>query len=103
MNDLRDRIQVVLGILDETEAARMAGQYDLVVANIIAHIIGSIAPQLAQVLAPHGLLIVSGIIEARRHEAEAPLLAAGLVLVEQVKIDDWLALVFRHITGTEHE
>src|SRR5437868_7305868 len=78
MNDLRDRIQVVLGILDETEAARMAGQYDLVVANIIAHIIGSIAPQLAQVLAPHGLLIVSGIIEARRHDAEDPLIAAGL-------------------------
>jgi ribosomal protein L11 methyltransferase len=103
MNDLSDRIQVVLGVLDETQAARMAGQYDLVVANIIAHIIGSIAPQLAQVLAPHGLLIVSGIIEARRHDAEDPLLAAGLVLVEQVKIDDWLALVFRHTTGTEHE
>jgi ribosomal protein L11 methyltransferase len=103
MNDLSDRIQVVLGILDETEAARMAGQYDLVVANIIAHIIGSIAPQLAQVLAPHGLLIVSGIIEARRHDAEDSLLAAGLVLVEQVKIDDWLALVFRHTMETEHE
>ena len=49
---------------------------------------------LAQVLAPHGLLIVSGIIEARRHDAEEPLVAAGLILVEQVKIDDWLALVF---------
>ena len=103
MNDLSDRIQVVLGVLDETETARLAGHYDLVVANIIAHIIGSIAPQLAQVLAPHGLLIVSGIIEARRHDAEDPLLAVGLVLVQQVKIDDWLALVFRHTTGNEHE
>jgi ribosomal protein L11 methyltransferase len=96
MNDLSDRIQVVLGVLDEAEAARMAGQYELVVANIIAHIIGSIAPQLAQVLTPGGTLIVSGIIESRRHDAEDPLVAAGLTLVEQVKIDDWLALVFRH-------
>src|SRR5256714_3062216 len=52
MNDLSDRIQVVLGVLDEAEAARMAGHYDLVVANIIAHITRSIALQLAQVLAP---------------------------------------------------
>ena len=99
MNDLSDRIQVVLGVLDETKAASMAEQYDLVVANIIAHIIGSIAPQLAQVLAPDGTLIVSGIIEARRHDAEDPLIAAGLALVEQVKIDDWLALVFRRAMG----
>ena len=95
MNDLTDRVQVVLGVLDEMEAVRMAGQCDLVLANIIAHIIGSIASQLAQVLAPEGLLIVSGIIEARRQDAEGPLLAAGLELVEERHIDDWFALVFR--------
>ncbi len=95
MNNLQDRIQVVLGVLDDAEASRMAGQYDFVIANIIAHIIGSIAPQLAQVVSPTGVLVVSGIIEARRHDAEDPLLAAGLELVEQVMIDDWMALVLR--------
>jgi ribosomal protein L11 methyltransferase len=95
MNDLGDRIKVVLGVLDEVEAERMAGRYDLVLANILAHIIGSIAPHLARVLAPQGLLVVSGIIEARRHEAEGPLLESGLELVEEVKIDDWLALVYK--------
>ena len=96
MNGLSELIQVVLGVLDEAEAKRMADQYDLVVANIIAHIIGSIAPQLAQTLAPDGLLVVSGIIEARRADAEQPLLAAGLELVEQTMIEDWLALVYQH-------
>ena len=95
MNDLSDRIKVVLGVLDEEAAGRMAGQYDLVLANIIAQVIGSLAPQLAQVLAPNGLLIASGIIEARREDAEAPLLAAGLELVESLMIEDWLALVLR--------
>ncbi len=95
MNGLQERISVVLGVLSEEEAARKQGQYDLVQANIIAHIIGSIAPQLAQVLTPAGTLIVSGIIEARRPDAEQPLLAAGLELVEQRQIDDWFALVYR--------
>jgi ribosomal protein L11 methyltransferase len=95
MNGLSERIQVVLGVLDEAEATRMTGQYDFVIANIIAHIIGSIAPQLARVVSPTGVLVVSGIIEARLHDAEDPLLAAGLELVEQVMIDDWLALVYR--------
>ncbi|TMF47602.1 MAG: 50S ribosomal protein L11 methyltransferase, partial [Chloroflexi bacterium] len=49
----------------------------------------------AQVIAPGGLLIVSGIIEERRHEAEQPLLAAGLTLVDQLMIDDWVALIMR--------
>jgi ribosomal protein L11 methyltransferase len=93
-NNLQDRIEVVQGELDREGAQRMAGQYDLVVANIIAHVIGSIAPELAEVVAPGGLLVVSGIIEARRSDAEGPLLEAGLRLVEETKIDDWLAIIY---------
>ncbi len=92
-NNLTDRITVTLGVLDQAEAARLADQYDLVLANIIARVIGSIAPQLAQVLAPGGQLIASGIIEDRRHEAEQPLLAAGLTLLDTVMIDDWVTLI----------
>jgi len=92
-NSLGERVSVSLGTLDEAEAARLAGQFDLVLANIIARVIGAIAPQLAQTLAPGGLLITSGIIEDRRHEAEKPLLAASLKLVDQVTIDDWVTLI----------
>ena len=94
-NHLSDRINVVLGVLDETESTRLSGQYNLVLANIIARVIGSIAPYLAQVLAPDGMLITSGIIEDRRHEAEQPLLAAGLKLIDQVMIDDWVTLIMQ--------
>jgi ribosomal protein L11 methyltransferase len=94
-NGLSERMTIRLSILDEAEATRHANQYDLVLANIIARVIGSIAPQLAQVLAPGGLLITSGIIEERRHEAEQPLLATGLQLIEQIMIDDWFTLVMR--------
>ncbi len=95
MNHLSDRVQVVLGVLGESEAERLAGRYDLVLANIIARVIGSIASNLAEVLAPGGILITSGIIEDRRHEAEEPLLAAGLKLIDQVTIDDWVTLILQ--------
>ena len=95
VNGLKDRVSIALGTLDEAGAARLAGQFDLVLANIIARVIGSIAPQLAQVLKPGGLLISSGIIEERRHEAEQPLLAAGLQLLAEAKIDDWITLMLK--------
>jgi ribosomal protein L11 methyltransferase len=95
MNQLSDRMNVVLGVLDEVEATRLSGQYDLVLANIIARVIGSIASNLAQVLAPDGILITGGIIEDRRHEAEMPLLATGLKLIDQVMIDDWVTLILQ--------
>ncbi len=93
LNHLGDRIHVVLGVLDEAEAQRMEGRFDLVLANIIARVIGSIAPLLARVMAPNALLLAGGIIEERRHEAEQPLLDAGLRLIERVMIDDWVTLV----------
>lgn len=92
-NGLSERIRVVLGVLDEMEAEHMAGQFDLVLANIIARVIGGIAPQLARVMAPGALLIAGGIIEERSHEAEQPLLAAGLRPLQRVMIDDWITLV----------
>ncbi|MBV8694686.1 MAG: 50S ribosomal protein L11 methyltransferase [Ktedonobacteraceae bacterium] len=95
MNGLEERVKVVLGVLNEQEAARMAGKYDLVVVNIIAHVIGLLAPQLARVLAPDGLLIVSGIVEARLHDALDPLLAQKLEVIDRVMIDDWIALMLR--------
>jgi ribosomal protein L11 methyltransferase len=95
INKLGDKIVVKLGILDEGEAARMAGQYDMALVNIIAHVIGGMAPQLAQVLVPGGMLIASGIIEARRVDAEPALLAAGLELIDQAMIDDWIVLIMR--------
>ncbi len=95
LNGLSERVNVVLGILDDAEAERLAGGYDLVLANIIAHVIGSIAPQLARVLAPEGVLITSGIIEARLQDATGPLQAAGLEQIGQVMIEDWLALAWR--------
>src|SRR5256884_9090583 len=48
VNNLSDKITVVQGVLDEAEAARMAGQYDLGLGNIIEQVIGGMAAPIAR-------------------------------------------------------
>lgn len=71
-------------------------QAPVVAANILASVISSmLADGLAELVAPHGLLILSGILD---HQAESILnLAAehGLSLVEQRQSKDWIALCLK--------
>ncbi len=77
------------------EAVRALVPARLVVANIIARVIGELAPALLAATAPGGTLVASGIIAERRHEAEAPLIAAGLRDIQVRQEGDWLTLVGR--------
>jgi ribosomal protein L11 methyltransferase len=67
----------------------------VVVANIIARVIGELAPALVAATAPGGTLIASGIIAEREHEAAEPLRAAGLAHIERRQSGDWVALIGR--------
>lgn len=69
------------------------GTFDLVLANIIARVIGQLAPALLRAVRPGGTLIASGIIEERRHEAEQPLIDAGLRDIRAVVENDWVTLL----------
>jgi ribosomal protein L11 methyltransferase len=88
-NSLGDVVEVKLGSLESVE-----GQYDLVVANIFAHVIISMAPALAHVVRPLGILIVSGIVSARAGDVIKKLCAVGFTLEEERSLDVWHALVF---------
>lgn len=69
------------------------GQFDLVLANIIARVIAQLAPALLRAVRPGGTLIASGIIAERLDEAEAPLRAAGLTNIRREQEDDWVTLL----------
>jgi ribosomal protein L11 methyltransferase len=68
------------------------GQFDLVLANIIARVIAQLAPALVRAVRPGGTLIASGIIVERLEEAETPLRAAGLLEIERYQEGDWVTL-----------
>lgn len=88
-NGVQDKIAVELGSLGVTAI----GQYDLIVANIIAHVLCAIAQELTAALAPGGILITSGIILEREDEVAVSLAAAGLRQRERHRDGDWVALV----------
>jgi ribosomal protein L11 methyltransferase len=77
----------------------LAGQYrlssaQLVLANILAPVLVRLLEGgLAQLVAPGGVLILSGILAEQEPALRAALAAAGLHLTAERRSGDWLALV----------
>lgn len=89
-NGVADRVRVI-----EAPSPAGLGQWDIVVANILPHILLDMADALAACLAPHGVLILSGILDTHVVEVELGFAARGLTMTEQRQEKDWTALVFR--------
>lgn len=75
---------------------RVAGGYDLVMANIVASVVIALCPFIPQYLNAGGRFLCSGIIEERAEEVEEALLGAGFVIREKRRASDsedsaWLA------------
>ncbi len=76
------------------------GHFDLVLANLTAEVIVSLASELARVLRPQGHLIVAGVLSERQAGVAAAVTAAGLDLRHtQTDGEWWAALAQRHHTG----
>jgi ribosomal protein L11 methyltransferase len=79
---------------DSQRSAFSVQRFDLIVANIIARVLATLAADLAGALAPGGTLIASGIIAEREDEVVAAFVAAGLAPVERRQEGDWVALIY---------
>ncbi len=69
--------------------------YDVVVANIVADVIISLAPQVRHFLKEDGWFLTSGIIDDRADEAAAALTAAGWNIVESCTSEGWYCYICR--------
>lgn len=96
-NGVAERIQVAQASLAEVLAGQFGPQWrgvPLVVANILARVIILLLGQgLADTVAPGGRLIVSGILDTQAADVHAALVDAGLTVLAQEQIDDWVALI----------
>lgn len=70
-----------------------SGEYDGIVANILAPPIVAAASQLRALLRPGGRLIVSGLTTAHEAEVEEALRAAGFGAAGRSQREDWVCLV----------
>ncbi len=68
-------------------------QWPLVVANILAHILIQLMPELAAAVAPGGQLILSGMIEPQEADVRTAAESYGLRVIARRQQEDWVALI----------
>ncbi len=77
------------------EGQPFQGEYDLVVANIIARVLIELASSLARVVRPGGTLILGGIIDSKEAAVHDAFNDVGLSLIRRETCEDWVSLVLR--------
>ena len=86
----------MIGIVEAVEATLPPpGQFDIVVANILPDVILGMVEELVAATKPGGLLIVSGIIEARTEDVKAGLAGRGLTILAVETEGEWVAISAR--------
>ena len=92
-NDLAGRVE--LRVADGTDDPSIAGgaPWDLILANILKGPLIALAPGIADVLAPGGRLILSGLLREQAAEVAAAYEARGLAVRGREEHGDWTVLV----------
>lgn len=86
-----DRTSFALGSVE----ALVDQSFDLIVANIGAHVLRSLAVRLCSSVSPDGAIVLSGVLAEQVDEVLASFASEGLALVSTAAEDDWRALVLR--------
>ena len=92
-NGVEESFRVYTGDVNRDQKLKqaLAGQYQLVLANIIADVIIPLAAVAGDYLAPGGRFLTSGIIESRAADVAAALTANGFVIVETRTREGWVS------------
>lgn len=96
-NEVEDRLEVGLGSVDEVRLGQFSlSTASLVLVNILAPtIIRLFAAGLADLVAPGGMIALSGILAEQGPSVRAAAEEKGLVFVEQKQSGDWIVLVLK--------
>ncbi len=71
------------------------GDYDVIVANIVADVIIALAPQVGRLLKKGGVFLCSGIIDDRAEEVRERLVEAGWTIEETRSSEGWFSYLCR--------
>ena len=89
LNNLENRIEVKEASLLTKETKK----YDVIVANILAHIIELMLEDTYKLLEDGGYFITSGIIKDKKDELLEKMLKQGFKLVEETSDNEWYSFV----------
>lgn len=98
-NDIaKDRYEVMIGniIDDKTVQDKVGyGQYDIVVANILADVLIPLTPVIIHQMKPGAVYITSGIIDDKEEVVVEAVKAAGLEVLEVSHQGEWVSVTAR--------
>ncbi|MEG0648932.1 MAG: 50S ribosomal protein L11 methyltransferase [Oscillospiraceae bacterium] len=89
LNGVKDKFTVLIGDLSQ----KASGKYNVICANIVANAILSLAPSIPALLADDAEFIASGIIDTRKDEVAAGLVAAGLIIKDIKCKNGWVCII----------
>ncbi|WP_088102526.1 50S ribosomal protein L11 methyltransferase [Halalkalibacter urbisdiaboli] len=93
MNVMLNQVDDVVSVEQNNLLEQIAGQYDVVVANILAEIIVRFVQDAAAVLKPGGTYITSGIIKRKKQDVQDALIQGGFSIKEVIELEDWVAII----------
>lgn len=91
-NALSGRIQVVTSLGLAHPLLRRRAPYDLLIANILAEPLIALAPRLAGVVPPRGIIVLSGILQSQGAAVLAAYRASGFARIQVDRLNGWVIL-----------
>lgn len=92
LNRVGSRIEFVCGPGVSSPRIRHAAPFDLILANILAGPLVSLAPDVRKCAAPGGIVILSGLLNREAPRVIAAYIAQGFGLVAHRRYDGWSTL-----------
>ena len=87
-NNVADKCKFYTGV-----ATDVKGEYEIVVANILAHVLIEAMHELTPLIKKDGKLILSGIILEKSQDVQNSCIQNGLKIVEVLQEDSWVAII----------
>lgn len=87
-NNVADKCKFYTGV-----AIDVKGEYEIVVANILAHVLIEAMHELTPLIKQDGKLILSGIILEKSQDVQNSCIQNGLKIVEVLQEDSWVAII----------
>jgi ribosomal protein L11 methyltransferase len=95
LNGIGALMKLYVGPGTRSPLADRPGAFDLVFANILAKPLRLLAPSLARVAAPHGALVLSGLLDRDVPGVLSAYAAQGWRLARRYDLEGWAALVLK--------
>ena len=85
----------VIGDPEFAKSVAQVGQYDIVVANILADVIIPLSAVIRPFMKPDGVFITSGIINTKEEAVKQALLDNGFEIIDITYMGEWVSIVAR--------